>query len=100
VVDQGLGGFLAVLGLVFGQDGHEGLRERALGEQPAQQVGQAEGDIEGVGVGEAPKARANRLSRSRPVMRDSMVMLEMAARVLSRFMGEIIAGQHPATEKE
>src|SRR5450830_492181 len=37
---------------------------------------------------EAPKARANRLSRSRPVTRDSMVMLEMAARVLSKFMAQ------------
>src|SRR5690242_858562 len=36
---------------------------------------------------EAPKAVANRLSRNRPVTRDTMVMLEMAARVLSRFMG-------------
>ena len=50
VVDQGLGGGVALLALVFGQDRHEGLRERAFAEQPAQQVGQAEGDIEGVGI--------------------------------------------------
>jgi len=49
VVDQGLGGFLAVFRLVFGEDGHEGLRERALGEQAPQQVGQAERDVEGIG---------------------------------------------------
>ena len=35
----------------------------------------------------APKARANRMSRNSPVIRDSMVMLEMAARGLSKFMG-------------
>ena len=28
----------AALGAIFGHDRHEGLRERALGEQPAQQV--------------------------------------------------------------
>jgi len=37
---------------VLGEDRHESLRERALGEQPPQQVRDAEGDEEGVG-GEA-----------------------------------------------
>jgi hypothetical protein len=35
--------------LYSAEDGHEGLRERALGKHAAQQVGQAEGDEEGVG---------------------------------------------------
>jgi len=50
MVGQHAGGAIALLVLVFGEDGHEGLRERALGEQSAQQVGDAEGDEEGVGV--------------------------------------------------
>src|SRR3989442_12030034 len=37
---------------MLGEDRHESLRERALGEQPPQQVRDAEGDEEGVG-GEA-----------------------------------------------
>jgi hypothetical protein len=51
MVDQLAGGGIALLGLVFGQDRHEGLRKRAFAEQAAQQVGQAEGDVEGVGIG-------------------------------------------------
>src|SRR5450830_1366751 len=43
-VDQQPGLNLAVPGLVFGQDGHEGLGEGTLGEQAPQQVGNAEGD--------------------------------------------------------
>jgi hypothetical protein len=87
VVDQRPGGGLALLGLVFGQDRHEGLRKRAFAEQPAQQVGQAEGDVEGVGVGRGAEMRGRTGCRaSRPVMRDSIVMLEMAARVRSRFI--------------
>ena len=49
VIDQAEGFHVAALVLVFAEDGHEGLREGALGEQPAQQVGQLEGDEEGVG---------------------------------------------------
>ncbi|MNZ54368.1 hypothetical protein D3C78_722670 [compost metagenome] len=40
---------LALLGLVFGKNRHEGLGERAFGEDPAQQVGQLESHEEGVG---------------------------------------------------
>ncbi len=39
------------LGLVLGQHRHEGGGERALGEQPPQQIGNAEGDEEGIGAG-------------------------------------------------
>jgi hypothetical protein len=49
VVDQQQGFAVAALVLVFAEDGHEGLREGALGEHPAQQVGELEGDEEGVG---------------------------------------------------
>jgi hypothetical protein len=48
-IDQCLGLDFPATIAVFGQDGNEGLRERSLGKQPAQQVGQAEGDEEGVG---------------------------------------------------
>ncbi len=34
--------------LVFAENGHEGLRKRAFGEHTAQQVGQLEGDEEGI----------------------------------------------------
>ena len=50
VIHQHAGLGVPAPGLVFGQNRHEGLRKRALGEQPAQQVGDAEGDEEGVGV--------------------------------------------------
>ena len=55
MVDQALGGGVAMPGLVFGQDRHEGLREGALGKQAAQQVGDAKRDNEGVGVGRLPE---------------------------------------------
>ena len=55
MVDQGLGGLLAVLGFIFRQDRHEGLRERAFGEQAPQQVRQAECDNEGIGIGRGAK---------------------------------------------
>ena len=51
VVGQFLGGGAALPALVFSQDRHERLRKGAFGKQPAQQVGNAEGDVEGVGVG-------------------------------------------------
>ena len=41
---------IALLIFVLRKDRHEGLRERALGKQAAQQVGDAQGDEEGVGV--------------------------------------------------
>jgi hypothetical protein len=55
MVGQLLAGLLPVLVLVFGQDRHEGLRERAFGKQAAQQVGDAEGHDKGVGVGAGAK---------------------------------------------
>ncbi|MNZ74757.1 hypothetical protein D3C78_932170 [compost metagenome] len=47
--DEGPGRLLALLGLVLGQDGDEGLGEGTFGEDAAQQVGQLERDEEGVG---------------------------------------------------
>ncbi len=49
LIDQGFGRGVAVAVLVFRQNRHEGLRKRAFGEQPPQQVGNLEGDEEGVG---------------------------------------------------
>ena len=43
------------------QQGHEGLREGALGEQAAQQVGDAKRDVEGVGDGTGPEGRRHQL---------------------------------------
>ena len=48
VIHQQLGLVMAAPALVFAEDRHEGLRERALGEQAAQQIGQLERDEEGV----------------------------------------------------
>ena len=59
VVDQQPGLVGAAPGLVLGEDGHERLRERALGEQAPQQVGNAEGDEERVGL-RAPRRRPAR----------------------------------------
>ena len=44
MIDQGFGGGIALLVFVFGQDRHKRLRKRAFGEQPAQQIGNTEGD--------------------------------------------------------
>jgi hypothetical protein len=60
-VDQSARGFVAVALARGGQDRHEGLRERALGKQPAQQVGDAEGDVEGVGGGAGAEGRGDQL---------------------------------------
>ena len=51
VVDEGLEFRVAALGLVFGEHRHEGGGKGALGKQPAQEVGDLEGDEEGVGGG-------------------------------------------------
>ena len=50
-----MGGLGALAVLVFRQDGHEGLRKRAFGKHAPQQVGQAEGDEEGVGRHAGPE---------------------------------------------
>ena len=50
MVRQDTRGAPALLIFVLGEDGYKGLRERALGKQATQQVGDAEGDEEGVGV--------------------------------------------------
>ena len=46
--EEGTGRFLTLLSLVLGQDRHERLGEGAFGENASQQVGQLEGDDEGV----------------------------------------------------
>ena len=48
MVDEALGFLVSPFVLVLGEDGNEGLGESALGEHPAQQVGQPEGHHEGV----------------------------------------------------
>jgi hypothetical protein len=48
-IDQAHGLVIAALAVVLVQDRHEGLRERAFGKNAAQQVGDAERHIEGVG---------------------------------------------------
>jgi len=50
MIDQMFGGGFALLVFVFGQNRHEGLGERAFGKQAAQQIGNAEGHIECIGV--------------------------------------------------
>ena len=47
MIDQALRLPIAEPVLVFTEDRHEGLGEGAFGEQPAQQVGQLEGDEKG-----------------------------------------------------
>jgi hypothetical protein len=44
---------------VFAENRHKGLRESAFGKQPAQQVGQLEGDKEGVGEHPGTKGAGN-----------------------------------------
>ena len=58
-VDQRLVLLQVVLVLVLAQNRHERLREGALGEQAAQQVGNLEGDEEGVGQ-QARRRRSGR----------------------------------------
>ena len=48
MVDQPQGFLIAALVFVFAEDGYERLRKRTLGKHPAQQVGQFEGDEEGI----------------------------------------------------
>ena len=49
MIDQRLGALLAVLRPAGGQHRHEGLAEGAFAENPPEQVGNAESDIECVG---------------------------------------------------
>ena len=49
ISDKGAGRLFTLLGLVLGKNRHERLRERAFGENPAQQIGQFERDEERVG---------------------------------------------------
>ena len=55
----------------------EGRRERALGEEVPQEIGDAEGHVEGVGVeAGAQERREHDLSRTRPSRRDTRVRAE------------------------
>ena len=56
LAEQIAGRVVAALALVLGENRHERLRERALGEQAAQDVGQPERRLEGVHL----QARAER----------------------------------------
>src|SRR3989344_5448856 len=49
VIDEGLGLVGRVPGLVFGEHRHEALGECALAENATQEIGDAEGDVEGIG---------------------------------------------------
>ena len=49
MIDEGAGVFRRGAGLVLGEYRHECLREGALAEDAAQEVRDAEGDVEGVG---------------------------------------------------
>jgi hypothetical protein len=50
-IDQRLDLALRARGAVLGEHRHEGLREGALGEQPAQELRDAKRDVESVGIG-------------------------------------------------
>ena len=62
---------VAPLPVVLGQDGHEGLREGALGEHPAQDVGQPECGLERVHLRAGAEDRGLQALAGEPVMRDS-----------------------------
>ena len=50
MIGQSAGGSITLLIFVFRNDRHKGLRKCALGEQPTQEVGDAEGNEKSVGV--------------------------------------------------
>ena len=52
-------GFFALLGLGGGEHGHEGLAEGAFGKQTPKQIGNAKGDVEGVGQRVGAKDRGH-----------------------------------------
>ena len=56
-IDQRARCGVAVAGTCRRQDGHESLRKRTFAEQPAQQIGNAEGDVVGVGQGAGAEHR-------------------------------------------
>ena len=74
MVDQRFGGVQAFLCLILRQDRNATTKASAKADTPS--------------------TLAVRLSRSNPVTRDSIVMLEMAARVLSKFMAEDYIGRN------
>ena len=58
-VDQQVGGSITLLLLARRQHRHKGLAKSAFCKQPAKQVGDAKGDIEGVGHGTGAKQRGH-----------------------------------------
>jgi len=58
-VDEAVRHLVALAGAGFPEDGDEGLGEGALGEQPAQHVGDAERSLEGVGPGAGTEHRGH-----------------------------------------
>ena len=58
-IDQVVRGLIPSLGAALGQNGHEGLRKSTLGKQAAQQIGNAERHIEGIGGGAGAKGRGD-----------------------------------------
>ena len=65
-IDQRLRLLVTLGGPRSGQDRHEGLRERALGEEPPQQVRDAEGDLEGIGGRAGAEGGGNELLAHQP----------------------------------
>src|SRR3546814_2102975 len=67
---------ISLLAFVFGQDGDKCLRKRTLGKQAAQQIRNAEGDVEGIGIsgstertGKQNLADQSRNTRNHPIGR-------------------------------
>ena len=58
-VDHAVGGSVPLLLARGGQHRHKGLAEGALGKQPAEQVGNAECHVEGIGEGAGTKGRGD-----------------------------------------
>ena len=74
VFREGLGRLAPVALQRPGKERHEGRVERAFREQPPQEVGQLEGDEEGVcDRAPAPRTEAIRMSRRKPRTREPMV---------------------------
>ncbi len=68
-----------------GEHRNEGLLERALAENPPQQVGQPERDVEGVGFRARAEDAGDQHVPARPVTRDNSVKLLTVARERKRF---------------
>ena len=65
-VDQPMRHLVAFARPRFGEDRHEGLRERAFAEQPAQHVGNAKGRLKGIGPGAGAEHRRDQQFARQP----------------------------------